>query len=147
MLAMHYAFTLSSQEQVESVRTRARERGPLFDGFPGLEKKLFLIDPENLCYATFYLWRDPVLALEFLEGPFFKALSDTFGRPEVRLMLTRAEDLPFSTGDKVRLQVGPTASQSAVVQTIDPANWEHLSLAAASDYGQLFEVMYRAVGK
>src|SRR5262245_56622341 len=94
MLAMHYKIRLEDEAAVAAVRRRAAERGPLFDGMKGLGEKLFLVDPVRPCYATFYLWEDPDAALAFLEGPFFKALSDTFGRPEVQLLLTKATALP-----------------------------------------------------
>jgi hypothetical protein len=63
------------------VRRRAAERGPLFDRMPGLAFKLFLVDPVDPCYATFYLWREPEAALAFLEGAFFAALSRRSGGP------------------------------------------------------------------
>ena len=63
MLAMHYAIPLSGADQVASVRARAAERGPLFDGMAGLGVKLFLIDPADPCYATFYLWREADAAM------------------------------------------------------------------------------------
>ena len=103
MLAMHYKIPLSGPEAIAAVRARAAERGPMFDGMEGLAHKLFLIDPVDPCYATFYLWREPDAALAFLEGPFFAALSQTFGRPQVLLLLTRSTDLPFVAGDAVVL--------------------------------------------
>jgi hypothetical protein len=145
MLAMHYAIPLKDAGQVTAVRARAAERGPWFDGMAGLHVKLFLIDPLEPCYATFYLWREADAALTFLEGSFFAALSETFGRPEVRLLLTTARDLPFSAGETLRLQSGDT-DDALLVRTLDPRTGDRLGLAPPSAKGRKFEVMYRAVG-
>lgn len=144
MLAMHYAISLKDADQVAAVRARAVERGPLFDGMKGLGVKLFLIDPSDPCYATFYLWRDPDAARAFLEGPFFKALSEAFGRPEVRLLLTEAADLPFAAGETVRLLSNP--AHEVPVRTLDPRTGDVLALVPESADGRRFEVMYRALG-
>lgn len=144
MLAMHYAIALKDAGQIAAVRARAVERGPLFDGMKGLGVKLFLIDPVDPCYATFYLWRDPDAAQAFLEGPFFKALSEAFGRPEVRLLLTEATDLPFAAGETVGLSSNPT--HEVPVRALDPRTGDVLALAPESAGGRRFEVMYRALG-
>lgn len=144
MLAMHYAIPLKEASQIAAVRARAVERGPLFDGMKGLGTKLFLIDPSDPCYATFYLWRDPDAAQAFLEGPFFKALSDSFGRPEVKLLLTGAADLPFAAGETVGLLSNPT--HEVPVRTLDPRTGDVIALAPERAGGRRFEVMYRAFG-
>jgi hypothetical protein len=146
MLAMHYAIALKGANQVAAIRARAAERGPLFDGMAGLAVKLFLVDPVVPCYATFYLWREADAALGFLDGPFFAALSDTFGRPEVKLLLTTANDLPFAAGEALSLRVAPSDDASSLVRALDPCTGEILSLARASAGGRRFDVMYRAVG-
>jgi hypothetical protein len=146
MLAMHYKIPLSGPEAIATVRARAAERGPLFDGMEGLAHKLFLIDPVDPCYATFYLWREPDAALTFLEGKFFAALSQTFGRPQVVLVLTRSTDLPFAAGDAVVLgsqQGEPNGSER--LRAVDPKSGEILTLGRGP-HGRRFEVMYHAHG-
>ncbi|HVT53199.1 MAG TPA: DUF4865 family protein [Dongiaceae bacterium] len=147
MLAMHYRIRLADDAAVVAVRQRARERGPLFDGMRGLAEKLFLVDPVRPCYATFYLWREPDAALDFLEGPFFKALSDTFGRPEVRLLLTGATALP-GDGRSVALITGAVAHPlpAGAVEAIDPHDGSTLVLMPSISLGRRFEVMYHARG-
>ncbi len=145
MLAMHYAIPLSGADQVAAVRDRAAERGPLFDGMAGLGVKLFLVDPIDPCYATFYLWREADAALGFLDGGFFRALSEAFGRPEVKLLLTSAVDLPFQMGEALKLRTNP-ADDTSLVQALDPRKGDVLALAKAPAAGRRFEVMYRAVG-
>ena len=146
MLAMHYKIPLSGPEAIATVRARAAERGPLFDGMEGLAHKLFLIDSVDPCYATFYLWREPDAALTFLEGSFFAALSQTFGRPQVVLLLTRATDLPFATGDTVVLDSRQGDSNgSESLRAVDPKSGELLTLGSGP-HGRRFEVMYHARG-
>ena len=146
MLAMHYKIPLSGPEAIATVRARATERGPLFDGMEGLAHKLFLIDPVDPCYATFYLWREPDAALAFLEGPFFAALSQTFGRPQVMLLLTRSTDLPFEAGDAVVLGSRLDETNcSERLRAVDPNSGEILTLGGGP-HGRRFEVMYLAHG-
>ncbi len=146
MLAMHYSIQLKTPDQVAAVRVRVVERGPLFDGMPGLACKLFLVDSVDPCYATFYLWREPDAAHSFLQGPFFKALSDTFGRPEVKLLLTTATDLPFAEGETVALDPRVQQFDSPVIQALDPRSGDTIGLGPATGPGRRFEVMYRALG-
>lgn len=147
MLAMHYAIQLKDPGQVAAVRARAAERGPLFDGMPGLGCKLFLVDAVDPCYATFYLWREPDAALGFLQGPFFQALSDTFGRPEVKLLLTTATDLPFAVGETLALDCRSQQLHPQAIRSVDPRSGDILALGPATGSGRRFQVMYRAVGK
>lgn len=145
MLAMHYAIPLKDRDQVAAVRARVAERGPLFDGLPGLHVKLFLIDPADPCYAPFYLWREPDAALAFLSGDFFKSIIDTFGRPMVRLLISDARDLPFKSGEALRLRIGPRVEAAAAI-AFDPRHGEILSLSPPHAPGRLFEIGYRAQG-
>jgi hypothetical protein len=127
------------------VRRRAAERGPLFDGMPGLALKLFLVDPVDPCYATFYLWREPEAALAFLGGAFFAALVETFGRPEVRLLLPTRIVFP---PPEARQAVLGGDSPAASLRCLDPRTGAGLALdfgvAAEVRSGRRFEIMYRA---
>ncbi len=147
MLAMHYAIPLSGPHTPDSIRQRARERGPMFDRMPGLADKLFLLDPADPCYATFYLWREPEAALGFLTGAFFAALSATFGRPEVHLWLATAQGMPAGLWDRAVLTApnGP-APPSVSVQVLDPRTGAARGLPRAPAPARLFEVMYHARG-
>lgn len=147
MLAMHYAIPLSGAEQVAAIRRRAAERGPLFDGLDGLETKLFLLDPLSPCYATFYLWRESSAALAFLKGAFFAALAENFGRPEVKLLLTTATQLPPIAGEALSLEVNPARGETPWVEALDPRTGDILTLAPPEAPGRRFEVLYKALGR
>jgi hypothetical protein len=146
MLAMHYLIRLDGAEAVAAVRRRAAERGPLFDRMDGLAEKFFLVDPVDPAYATFYLWRDPRAALAFLEGAFFAALSKTFGRPQVRLLLPHRLALPLDEPSTAVL-TGMAADRGSAIATLDPSSGHALNLIFSPDVeGRRFDVMYHARG-
>ncbi len=146
MLAMHYKIILTGgAEAVENVRRRAAERGPLFDGMAGLAEKYFLVDPAMPTYATFYLWHAPEAALAFLQGSFFAALSATFGRPEVRLLLPTTISPPRGEpASAVISEDDPDGRPS--IATLDPLTGRSLNLVFSDVPGRRFEVMYHARG-
>jgi hypothetical protein len=146
MLAMHYLIRLAGTDAVAAVRRRAAERGPLFDRMHGLAEKFFLVDPVDPAYATFYLWHDPRAALAFLDGAFFAALSETFGRPEVRLLLPRRIALP-SDQPTTAVLTGVAADRGTAIATLDPVSGHALNLVFSPDVeGRRFDVMYHARG-
>lgn len=90
MIAMQYSFTLPSDYDMAIIDRRIRDKGPMLDGFPNLRFKAYLSarkgefgSRENL-YAPFYVWEQPDGASDFLAGPGFDALAQTFGWPQVR---------------------------------------------------------------
>lgn len=148
MLAMHYRIPLEGAGAVAAVERRARERGPLFDGMPGLAHKFFLVDPVQPTYATFYLWQEAEAAHAFLSGPLFAALIEAFGRPEVRLLLTTAIHLPrHDPGGAVLAEGLVTHAYGPRIDAIDPRDGAYLSLHFdKSIRGQRFRVPYHARG-
>jgi hypothetical protein len=129
MLAMHYRIPLAGMEAMAAVGRRAAERGPLFDRLDGLAHKFFLLDRADPTYATLYLWRDPAAAQAFLEGPLFAALVAAFGRPEVRLLLATAIELPDADPHEAVLTEGlRTLGFGPRIDCIDPCNGQSLSL-------------------
>jgi len=89
MIAMQYSFTLPADYDMGIIDRRMRERGPGTDGFPHLAFKAYLSarrdefgGQENL-YAPFYLWDQPEGASNFITGPGFQALTQSFGRPGI----------------------------------------------------------------
>jgi len=149
MLAMSYFIRLDGLTAVAAVRRRIQERGPVFDGMPGLAHKWFLLDAADPTYGNFYLWHTPAAALGFLQGPLFRGLCDTFGRPEVKLLLPTAVDLPTSPQSAASIVnadlASPGAKRIAVLDPLDGKCSELVFRETAS--GQTFDVAYHAVGE
>ncbi len=89
MIAMQYGFTLPADYDMAIIDRRIRDKGPMTDGFPKLGFKAYLTArkgefgaTDNL-YAPFYFWRHAEGASDFLCGPGFEAVSQSFGRPQV----------------------------------------------------------------
>ena len=148
MLAMHYRIPLDGAEAVAAVKRRALERGPWFDGIAGLAHKYFLVDPVQPTYATFYLWHEAEAARAFLEGALFAALVESFGRPEVRLLLPTAIALPESDPETVVLSEGLHGlGHGPRVDAIDPRDGSALALHFdESVRGRRFLLPYHARG-
>lgn len=65
----------------------------------------------------------------FLQGDFFAALTETFGRPEVFLLLTAGTDLRFEKDDAVVLDWRAEAGD-AIVSALDPRTGHNIHLGA-----------------
>ncbi len=145
MLAMHYRFELPDRAATDAVEARVRERGPIFDGYPGLDHKWFLIDRDRPCYALFYLWHDAAGPLAFLDGPLFANLARAFGRPAVRLLLARSVLLPDGEPDQAFLI--EDESERAAIRAVDPRDGCMLSLGFGDGSGRRFRIAYHARGR
>lgn len=94
MIAMQYSFVLPADYDMDIIDRRIAERGHFMDGFPGLTFKAYLCarkqempsTSDNL-YAPFYLWHTTEGMNEFLCGPGFFGLTQSFGWPSVRTWL------------------------------------------------------------
>lgn len=91
MIAMQYNFSLPADYDMSTIDRRIRDKGPLLDNLPGLKFKAYLTarkgDPvtgsrENL-YAPFYVWHKEEGLADFICGPGFVALTESFGRPQI----------------------------------------------------------------
>ncbi|MGZ3181912.1 MAG: DUF4865 family protein [Telluria sp.] len=91
MIGMQYSLVLPADYDMGIIDRRIAERGHLTDGFPGLAFKAYLsaakhgspAAPDNV-YAPFYLWHTTEGMNEFLCGPGFAGLTQSFGWPSVR---------------------------------------------------------------
>ena len=148
MIAMHYLISLTTKDDVQAVRQRIAERGPLFDGMPGLAHKWFMVDPQDPAYGTFYLWNSPAAAISFLEGAFFHALCQTFGRPEVLLLLPTAIKLPTGRVAIATLgDCGDLPDDVPAIKTLDPRFGAKVDLIFGETVkGRQFEIGYHARG-
>ncbi|MBR0644681.1 DUF4865 family protein [Plastoroseomonas hellenica] len=100
MIAMQYTLTLPADYDMGIIDRRIAEKGPLLDDFPGLAFKAYLtarrdagaLGSRDNLYAPFYVWRRADGLNDFLCGPGFAALTQSFGRPEVKTWIPwRAE--------------------------------------------------------
>jgi hypothetical protein len=93
MIAMQYVFTLPADYDMGRIVDRVRQKGAVFDDFPGLLFKAFLMSEAGRDgavanrYAPFYVWHSPEALRDFLAGPGFAALVASFGRPSIRTWL------------------------------------------------------------
>jgi hypothetical protein len=88
MILLHYRIALPNHHDPADLRRRVAETAPLFDGYPDLVNKAFLLaghDQDRKAYGAVYLWRNAQAARRYLLGPDFAALTRTFGRPPVDL--------------------------------------------------------------
>jgi hypothetical protein len=90
MIAMQYSFALPADYDMTIVDRRISEKGHLIDGFPNLKFKAYLSArksdaqgaTENL-YAPFYVWERNEGLNDFICGPGFVGLTQSFGWPSV----------------------------------------------------------------
>jgi hypothetical protein len=141
MLAMHYAVSLQP-DQIDSVRQRVTEIGPIFDGLPGLVAKAFLLATDDPCYSLYYLWSDVESMEAFLAGPRFAAVIAKYGRPGVTLYLTQSHSLPFTAGQRIDVVPDAGKTEVAFVRLIDPADGTETILHTETN-GR-FELLYLA---
>ncbi|AYG60379.1 DUF4865 family protein [Rhizobium jaguaris] len=101
MIAMQYSFTLPAGYDMAIIDHRVRDKGPMLDNFPGLKFKAYLTarkgdgateSRENL-YAPFYIWEKDEGLSNFICGPGFVGLTDSFGWPQVRTWIVWAADV------------------------------------------------------
>lgn len=92
MIAMQYSFVLPADYDMSIIDRRISERGHFTDGLPGLVFKAYLSSRksegagparENR-YAPFYLWDSTAGMNDFLTGPGFAGVSQSFGWPSVK---------------------------------------------------------------
>ena len=89
MIIAHYAHRLPADYDVEIIRKRARERGPLWDALPELYFKGFLLRERGRHgaiaheYSSLYLWRKDEGFRDFLIDGRTRSVTDSFGRPAI----------------------------------------------------------------
>jgi hypothetical protein len=116
MLAMQYSFTLPTDYDMSIVDRRITEKGHLIDEFPGLILKAYLwstksaTEQENR-YAPFYVWQGGAGLNDFICGPGFVGLTQSFGWPSVlswsvwnAALTPHAKESKFATRSIIRIQ-------------------------------------------
>ncbi|KAA1182288.1 DUF4865 family protein [Rhizobium tropici] len=156
MIAMQYNFALPADYDMTIIDRRIRDKGPLLDNLPGLKFKAYLTarkgdavtgSRENL-YAPFYVWRQEEGLSDFVCGPGFAALTESFGRPQVNTWIVWRADTSvdirsakFATREviaidphtplaELRVEESETAAQAisngaalASVVAFEPTHW------------------------
>jgi hypothetical protein len=110
---MQYETPLPDDFDMESVRTRVREKATVFDQLPGLLVKFYAVNDLTTSslneYSSIYLWSKPGLLTGFFTGDLFENYANAFGRPTPRWAL-----VDQVTGDFNQLQ----QARNAIRQTI-----------------------------
>ncbi|WP_158938236.1 DUF4865 family protein [Burkholderia sp. S171] len=90
MIIAHYSHRLPANYDTGLIRTRAQERGPLWDEVPELYFKAFLLREEGRygaianSYSSLYLWRHDEAFRDFLMSGRYKVVTDAFGRADIQ---------------------------------------------------------------
>lgn len=95
MLIARYRHRLPADYPMERIRARVAERAPAWDAIAGLVFKAVTIEDRARgaaanAYSSFYLWQHAGAAANFLAGPSFRAVVESFGRPRVDIWLAFA---------------------------------------------------------
>ncbi|KAA0076742.1 DUF4865 family protein [Tardiphaga sp. P9-11] len=89
MIVAHYEHRLPADYDLGLIRSRAQERGPLWDAKPELYFKGFLLRESGRfgattsSYSSLYLWRHDEAFRDFLVNGGYKIVVDMFGRARI----------------------------------------------------------------
>jgi len=180
MLIKQYEHRLPSDYDMAHIRERGRTRGLVWDHAEGLAFKAFALrergqhGAHHNAYTSIYLWLREDAAAEFVTGPRFKPVLESFGRPPIQTWLpldVRAghlapalsiyrEDVPVDEGtDLGELRVSETARNAQVAALddtvatlvgLDVQNWRlaRFTLSSAPlhavEHGVGYEIAYLA---
>jgi hypothetical protein len=90
MIIAHYEHRLPADYDIESIRVRAKARGPLWDVAAELYFKGFLLREAGRfgaianSYSSLYLWRSDEAFRVFLTSGRYRSVTDMFGRASIR---------------------------------------------------------------
>ena len=155
MIAKQYTIKLPADYDMEIIRRRVRDRGSVFDDWPGLKFKAYLISEASAGatanrYAPFYVWHDTAGANEFLYGDGFAGIETSFGRPLIEHWIglgmrvaggtrprsaTREDVLVLDREDLARVRereltrLESAGDAYAAVVALDPYRWQLVRFA------------------
>lgn len=90
MIIAHYHHRLPANYDIKLIRSRAKERGALWDATPELYFKGFLLREKGKygvienSYSSLYLWRQDEAFRDFLLKGRYKIVTDSFGRAPIQ---------------------------------------------------------------
>ncbi|MBJ9660428.1 DUF4865 family protein [Burkholderia gladioli] len=93
MLIKQYEHRLPFDYDIDQIRARGRVRGAAWDDAQGLAFKAFALRERGVhgaphhAYTSIYLWLSENAAADFVTGPRFRPVLESFGRPEIRTWL------------------------------------------------------------
>lgn len=90
MTLAHYIHRLPADYDIGTIRSRAKERGALWNDVPELHFKGFLLRERGSfgaiasSYSSLYLWRTDEAFRNFLVSGRYKVVTDSFGRADIQ---------------------------------------------------------------
>ena len=153
MTIAHYLHRLPADYDIGIIRSRAKERGALWNDVPELYFKGFLLRERGRfgaiasSYSSLYLWRTDEAFRNFLVNGRYKVVTDSFGRADIQTRFSldarrgRASDARFVYKQElsIPLDADLTAAFSAeivrnreaaerpgtvaAIVGVDPQNW------------------------
>jgi hypothetical protein len=85
MQFLQYQFALAQEFDMQAIRDRVQAKKALFSSYPGLAWKAWLLSSKEHglpnAYAPLYLFNSDEALREFLYGPLFEGVTNTFGWP------------------------------------------------------------------
>ena len=90
MTIAHYIHRLPADYDIGIIRSRAKERGALWNDVPELYFKGFLLRERGRfgaiasCYSSLYLWRTDDAFRNFLVSGRYKVVTNSFGRADIQ---------------------------------------------------------------
>lgn len=141
----HYAHRLPADYDTHLIRTRALQRGVLWDAVPELYFKGFLLRERGRhgaiasSYSSLYLWRQDAALRDFLVTGRYKTVTDTFGRAEIKTRIAldacrgRAAEARFAVLDEVDIPVDAdvTAASAGEIERNNEVAARYDTVAAA----------------
>lgn len=127
MHLLQYSFSLPDDFAMSSIRGRVEAKRHLFDNYPGLVWKAWLLRERGVegatdhRYAPLYLFNATAALTEFLSGPLYQAVTDTYGwvQPAGGVLMNCAPGDGTSTPvlGHAELQLGGNAPSSCSIHT------------------------------
>ncbi|WFU78153.1 DUF4865 family protein [Bradyrhizobium sp. CIAT3101] len=115
MTIAHYIHRLPADYDIGLIRSRAKERGALWNDVPELHFKGFLLRERGRfgaiasSYSSLYLWRTDEAFRNFLVSGRYKVVTDSFGRADIQTRFAldarrgRADDARFITKQELSI--------------------------------------------
>lgn len=153
MTIAHYIHRLPADYDIGIIRSRAKERGALWNDVPELHFKGFLLRERGRfgaiasSYSSLYLWRTDAAFRDFMVSGRYKVVTDSFGRADIQTRFSldarrgRADEARFVYKQDLSIPidadltaaiaaeiarnraVAERAGTVAAVVGVDPQNW------------------------